>query len=197
MNHSQKIVLIGLLTIVSLAANALAQTTPKTVTDYLLALPPAHFQLVHPGFQYEKPQPKTKAQMDDFRRSRIAIEDIKNGFIKYTEVPADGDLDWTEIALFKKSSGGYVMAIARSVFYKGCDTTLDFLEYNGGSWFKVTKRYSPKLTPAMEKKTGGYKFCFQLPEEGRTLRAYSRWYDEPEKTVGEFEWNGERFVVKR
>lgn len=192
--HREKInkPLLGFLVAIVLSADAFAQTIPKTITEYLLALPPRYFELVHPGFQYEKP--KTKAEMDKFRRSRIVIEDVKNGYIKYVESPDESG--WSELALFKKTSGGFVLAVARTVVYKGCDTTLDFLEYNKGIWSKVTTKYYPKFTRAMQKKIDNQIFCIALPREGRVLRAYSKWYDEPEEKIGAFEWDGEKLVIR-
>jgi hypothetical protein len=180
----------------AIASFVAAQETgePRTVTDHLLALPANLFEHVHPGFKYETPQPKTKAQADEFRRSRILVEDVKNGFIKYK---VDPNLDnWTEIALFRKNAGGYVMAINEIGKAKGCNSRLNFVEYNNGKWIDVTKQYSPKLNASETRKAKESIFCYELPREGRTLRLYSQWYDEPAETWGYFEWNGRRFVEK-
>ena len=182
-------ILFSLMVVVSTFAQE-----PKTVTDYLLALPTNFFEYVHPGFKYEKTKPKTRAEIEEFRRSRMMVEDIKNGFIKYKE---SQDLDnWTEIALFKKQIGGYLMAINEGLQFKGCNSTLNFVEYNSGKWVDVTKQYIPKLNKYQTKKAKDSIFCYQLPRQGRRIRLYSKWYDEPEDTWGYFEWDGEKFNDK-
>jgi hypothetical protein len=174
-------------------AGAAAQD-PKTVTDYLLSLPTNLFEYVHPGFKYETPKPKTRAEIEKFRRSRIVIEDIKNGYIKYKQSP--DIVQSAEIALFRKNSGGYLMAINRGGQYKGCDSTLNFVEYNQGKWFDVTAQYPLKLNKSEIKKAKDSIFCYELPRQGRRIRLYSKWYDEPEDTWGYFEWDGEKFIDK-
>lgn len=171
-----------------------AQEQPKTVTDHLLALPANLFEYVHPGFKYENPKPMTNAEMETFRRSRIVVEDIKNGYIKYKTDPNSDN--WTEIALFKKKTGDYLMAINEAGKYKGCESKLNFVVYNDGKWIDVTKQYSPKLNASQRKKAKDSIFCYELPREGRAIRLYSKWYDEPEDTWGYFHWDGERFIEK-
>lgn len=168
---------------------------PRTVTDHLLALPNDIFKLVDENFEYADPAPKTKAEMDKYRRSKILVEDIKNGYIEYehNEFP-------TQIALFKKDSGGYLMGVGvRSLVHadKGqvCSGDLNFLEFNGGEWVNVTEKYEPKLNAIEAKKAKRLQSCYELPREGRTLRLYSLFW-ETEDTWGHFEWNGTKFVGK-
>jgi len=168
---------------------------PKTVTDHLMALPNDLFKLVDQMFDDDDPNLKTKSDMDKYRRSNILVEDIKNGYIEYqhAEFP-------TQIALFKKDGGGYLMAISfRSLVHaeKGqvCSGELNFVEYNDGQWTDVTRSYLPKLTAAQLNKAKRLTSCYELPREGRTLRLYHLWW-ESEETWGRFEWNGTRFVGK-
>ncbi|MEP7074698.1 MAG: hypothetical protein ABI878_02725 [Acidobacteriota bacterium] len=183
-------VLVGLI----LFGFAAAQE-PKTVTDHLLALPNDLFKLVDENFEFAEPAPKTKAEMDKYRRSKILVEDIKNGYIEYdhNEFP-------TQIALFKKDGGGYLVAVSvRSLVHadKGqvCSGDLNFLEYDGSSWLNVTEKYEPKLNSVEAKKAKRLLSCYELPREGRSLRLYSLFW-ETEDTWGHFEWNGTNFVEK-
>lgn len=168
---------------------------PRTVTDHLMAVPNDLFKLVDENFEFADPAPKTKADMDKYRRSNILIEDIKNGYIEYehNEFP-------TQIALFKKDGGGYLMAVSvRSLVHADngqvCSGDLAFIEYNGGEWQNVTEKYAPKLNAIEAKKAKRLLSCYELPREGRTLRLYSLFWDS-EDTWGRFEWNGTKFVGK-
>lgn len=168
---------------------------PRTVTDHLMALPNDLFKLVDENFEYADPEPKTKTDMDKYRRSKILVEDIKNGYIEYehNEFP-------TQIALFKKDGGGYLMAVSvRSLVHANngqvCSGELSFLEFNGGEWLNVTEKYAPKLNAIEAKKAKRSEYCFELPRVGRTIRLYSLWWDS-EETWGHFEWNGTKFVGK-
>jgi hypothetical protein len=168
---------------------------PKTVTEHLLALPNDVFKLVDENFEYADSAPKTKADMDKYRRSRILVEDIKNGYLEYehNEFP-------TQIVLFKKTGGGYLMAVSvRSLVHadKGqvCSGQLSFLEYSGGQWLNVTEKYQPKLNAAEARKAKRLQSCFELPREGRSLRLYSLFW-ETEDTWGRFDWDGTKFVSR-
>src|SRR4051812_38095865 len=101
-----KILILVFFTLMSF--NLTSAQQPKTVTDYLLALPANFYEFIEPGYnKYQKNKPKTQAQIEEYRRSRIVIEDIKNGYIKYKEDPNMDD--WAEIALFKRNNGEYLM----------------------------------------------------------------------------------------
>ena len=183
-------VLLGLLSFGSAAAQE-----PRTVTDHLMAVPNDLFKLVDENFEFADPAPKTKADMDKYRRSKILVEDIKNGYIEYehNEFP-------TQIALFKKDAGGYLMAVSvRSLVHADngqvCAGDLAFIEYNGGEWLNVSEKYAPKLNAIEAKKAKRLLSCYELPREGRTLRLYSLFWDS-EDTWGHFEWNGTKFVGK-
>ena len=168
---------------------------PRTVTEHLLTLPNELFKLVDENVEYADPAPKTKPDMDKYRRSKIVVEDIKNGYIEYenNEFP-------TQIALFRKDGGGYLMAVSvRTLVHanKGqvCSGQLSFIEFNGTRWENVTEKYQPKLNAMEERKAKRLEYCYELPRVGRTLRLYSLFWDS-EDTWGHFEWNGSKFVGK-
>jgi hypothetical protein len=90
------------------------------VTDYFLAMPNAAYSRDASGTTI-----KGKAKVDAYRRSLIKIEDIKNGYLRL-EGPWEG---WAEIALFKRTGGGYIVAHAEN----GCGPACSGLSNFGAS----------------------------------------------------------------
>src|SRR4051812_18221763 len=92
-----KILLIALLLIVTLNFTANSQTTePRTVTDFYMQMPASIINIAPDNAQ---------------RRKRIAIEDAANGYLKLKPESDESPNAYTEIAIFKKTSGGYVIGV--------------------------------------------------------------------------------------
>lgn len=176
---------------------ALAQTktnAPRTVTYFYLQLPMIYVN-----------DSATIAR----RRARIEIEDAANGYLRLKPSAEQNEREYTEIALFKKTIGSYVVAVNSLGCAENCLSTVRFLERRADRWIDVGSRvytiapdadlarYRLKKTAAHRDYTDGNVFWTQteLPRQGRTMRV---------KYLGEgvgkeFElfsvtWNGERFV---
>lgn len=183
------------------AAGAFAQ--PKTVTDYFLAMPADMYATSITGDKY-----KSKAELTEFRRSLIQVEDVKNGYLKL-EGPWEG---WAEIALFKKADGGYLIAESNVGCGPECGGDLKLFTYVNGKWTNVTKMYAPKVTEKMVfdgyrkrggkdpeiTKPGDVGYYFKLPREGRTMKLACNMCDDGTEdfVVLEYDWNGKSFVKK-
>ena len=178
---------------------------PKTVTDYFLAMPDDFY-----ATDIEGNKIKWKAALTKFRKSLIKIEDIKNGYLKL-EGAWEG---WAEIALFKKTNGGYIIAQAESGCGPACDGFVKFWTYTAGKWTDITKSvFTPPTVKAAAQKFNsiksaddeaadetGFPFYYVLPREGRTMRVAcnecSQSGEGGDTTLFQYEWNGIRFVKK-
>lgn len=190
-----KIAFLTFLLTISFAFSAAAQKTvePRTVTDFYMQLP-ADF-------------------VDDSataeRRKRIAVEDIKSGYLKLKPTEEQGERGYTEIALFKKSAGGYVVAVASIECTDNCIGGATFLERRADRWLDVSNRVYPtngdgELEIYKRKKTAAHRdydattvfwTTDRLPREGRTVRTtYTGEGAAKEFEIFSATWNGERFV---
>lgn len=171
-----------------------AANAARTVTDFYLQLP---MIMVNDS--------ATAAE----RRARIEIEDAANGYLKLKPGAEQDAREYTEIALFKKTSGGYVVAVNSLGCAENCLSTVRFLERRADRWIDVGSRVyriAPEtdLAQYRAKKTAahrdyadenGFWTRTDLPREGRTVRVkYTG-----EGAAKEFElfsatWNGERFA---
>ncbi len=125
-----KILLIGLL-IAALNCLAAAQTKtnePRTVTDFYLQLPSDFVN---------------DSEGAEARRKRIAVEDLANGYLKLKPSADQDEREYTEIALFKKSGGGYVVAVANVGCAENCLSVARFLERRADRWVEVTDSVFP------------------------------------------------------
>jgi hypothetical protein len=179
----------------ALASAAAAQL--KTVTDYYLAMPPDIYGLDH----YGNPL-KEKKEIEEYRRSLIRKEDIKNGYLRL-EGYWEG---WAEIVLFRTKNGGVVIAHAEAGCGPACSGYINFYTYQAGKWTDVTDDIFPKVTEAeleqlyrnnnlsVEESVYAY---FLLPQVGDTIRlACNECSDQEHFTLLSFQWNGEKFVRK-
>lgn len=188
-------IILSLAALFNCAAEAQTKSIePRTVTDFYLLLP-ANFV--------------NGAETVGERRERIEIEDVKNGYLKLKPGDEQEKREYTEIALFKKTGGGYVVAVAKLGCAENCLSNVQFLERRADRWTEISSRVypiSPDADLAMYrlKKTAAHRdydndsgFWTQtvLPREGKTIRVkYTG-----EGAGKEFElfsamWNGERFV---
>ena len=159
---------------------------PQTVTDFYLAMPTDDYS--HPSGKELKGQ----AAITKYRKSLIKIEDIKNGYLKIEPNEEEG---WSEIALFKKTDGSYLVAHSQVGCGPACGGGILFLTYANGKWTDVTKGFSPTLT---KEATAAESCLYELPRTGRilTMSCGNTEDDTEEAKAFHFEWNGKRFISK-
>ena len=177
---------------------AAAQTRPKTVTEFYLALPTS-FNVVknleqspfRDGFFfndfYSNERNTSGAEIMKFRKSLIKIQDVQNGYMRL-EGTWEG---WVEIALFKKADGEYLVALSQVACGPGCQGDVMFLTYKKGVWTNVTKQVFPS-SPSSDR---GY---FKFPRVGTTIDLICG-DDGGEdckdgSKLAEFKWNKTTFV---
>ena len=194
-----------LLTVAILMLSATASMAQlRTVTDYFLAMPNAAYSRDASGAVI-----KGKAKVDAYRRSLIKTEDIKNGYLRL-EGPWEG---WAEIALFKRTGGGYIVAHAESGCGPACSGFVKFWTVSGGKWTNVTAGVFKELSDvdaaklfnrkkAAEDETAsaeGFSFYYLLPREGKTVRAACNECSNSggdDFILAEWEFDGAKFVRK-
>lgn len=131
---------------------------PQTVVDYYLLLPKKYFggdlsderarlsyikvRDVRSGYlKIQKPYSRQKTKANDPERDLIFAED-RAAYLS----------SFVEIALFRKSSGGDVIAVT---FAGGSDATItinqdiNFLEYDAGQWRDTTDEVLSNINPQM------------------------------------------------
>jgi len=192
-----------LLAILVLSATA-SMAQLKTITDYLLAMPNAAYSRDASGAVI-----KGKAKADAYRRSLIKIEDVKNGYLRL-EGPWEG---WAEIALFRKSGGGYIVGHAESGCGPACSGSVKFWSVNGSKWTNITKSvfkelsagdaarlFNRKKAAEVDAATArGFAFYYLLPRNGRTVNAACNECSGSggnDFMIAEWEFNGARFERK-
>lgn len=133
-----------------------AQTQPKTVRDFFNLLPQKYFAL-------EGCTPSTDKNCNKARKEYVEtfleVEDTANG---YWKSGCDGAQSCLTMALFKRSSGTYIVGI-QTEFEMGSDNY--FLEYKGGKWFDLSKQIIPSFS-----KTNYY----ELPQKGTTIQVFKK-----------------------
>lgn len=210
------VTLVMLIVSVNVFVKFISAQQPKTVTDFYLLMPADQFSTYAAGKTI-----KGKAALKKFRKSLIKVEDISNGYIRLEE---PGKV-WSEIAIFKKNDGSYIVGYAGQLC-PNCISEMDFFSYNKGKWLKITNDVLPDTTldqivESLIKRNidiDGIGNYFMMPRKGRTLR----WicdecktndgspfaYDEGETfksevdgkmkyTLFTWDWNGEIFVLNQ
>ena len=193
-----KILFAALLLITFLNYIAAAQTktnVPRTVTDFYLQLPA--------GFV-------DGTEGVGERRKRVAVEDAANGYLKLKPTKDQNEGEYTEIAIFKKSGGGYIIGIVNVGCTENCGGVVQFLERRADRWTDVTNQVFPvtretELLQYRLKKTAAHRdyettqvFWTQtdLPRAGRTIRVkYTGEGKDKEFELFSISWNGERFAA--
>lgn len=170
---------------------------PKTVLDFYLLLPEDALA----------PLPEIKN-----RQSLIQVKDLANGYLKLEALgtaAASGWEGWGEVALFRKTSGGYVVGVVDGSNATMHFSGIEFYEYAKGRWRKVTeeifpdvssetilKRYKSKVPNDTEYNSQNPPFTyFELPRKGTTVKMFAD--AEDEGSLFEFNWNGEKFGLKK
>lgn len=157
---------------------------------------------------------------DGRRRELIVVQDVRNGFLSFKSGAKEGDPTLVqEVALFKKTGGGYVAAVTNYKDYDGDAPSL--LSYENGKWTKEAQLIGGEITEEMVVKAYERKFpkskksardffegdshnsplyC-RLPRVGRTIKVLFAYFDEDanvraDKEVFAYEWDGGKFIFK-
>ncbi len=176
---------------------------PKTVTDFYLAMPSSVYSTTSEGNEITN-----KNELIKYRRSLIKIEDIKNGYLRL-EGAWEG---WSEIVLFKKTDGSYIIAESKTGCGPGCEGSLKFQTFKNNKWTDVTKevwtdisfkeavkvfnsRKQDGIEPAEE---NDFSFYYLLPRYGKTLKIACNMcsFLDGDFVFMQFDWNGSKFVRK-
>jgi hypothetical protein len=198
MNRKIKFLSAFFIVLIGLSGNIFAQRqtppAPKTVMDFYLLLPAV----------------KVRNLTVKNRKSFVAVEDARNGYIKLAAPKNNDDWeagDWMEIALFKKSNGEYVVGVTNNSCTETCAGSIEFLEYRGDRFVDVSDKIYPATRqiqyaqylrkkrpeqPALGESIFGT--VSELPRVGKTVKVKFTGEKGKELTLFEMTWNGENFV---
>lgn len=123
-----RIIFVILLTMISSSFVEAQTNVPRTVTDFYLGLPMSYVD-------------DTAGASE--RRKRITVEDLENGYLKLKPTADMEKSEYTEIALFKKSAGGYVVGVNTVECTETCSSYPRFLERRSDRWTDVGARVFP------------------------------------------------------
>jgi hypothetical protein len=157
---------------------------PENVVDYLKILPKSYSKIIAANSRAD-------------RLSLIKYDRRKSGFLR---LGAKNFMGYAEIALFKKKSGGYLVAVneyAQNV--NCCDGSVSFYEYDKGKWREVDPlpRFSyGDLLTAFHGKTKRQPTSEEM--EMQILEMHEPTADEITLQIGGvavygFRWNGNDF----
>lgn len=198
MNRKIKFLSAFFIVLIGLSGNIFAQRqtqpAPKTVMDFYLLLPAL----------------KVRNLAVKTRKSFVAVEDTRNGYIKLA-APQNNDEweagDWMEIALFKKPNGEYVVALTNNSCADTCAGSIEFLEYRGDRFVDVSDKIYPvtqkilyaqylrkKRPEQPELGESIFGTVSELPRAGKTVKVKFTGEKGKELTLFEMTWNGESFV---
>lgn len=177
-------------------------TNPKTVKDYYLAMPmDGFYSRTITGEKFTD-----AAKLKQFREKFIDINDTKNGYMKVKGI----NEGWSEIALFKKKDGDYLISVASVACGPVCDGVVDFYTYERGKWTDVTEEVFPKMTEQIVNNMFNAKgvrtaesednHYLLLPRNGTTIKAACNLCKDGSGDnfiLKEFNWTGEKFVAKK
>jgi len=171
---------------------------PCTVVDFYLLLPA----------EYLSPLSRVKN-----RQSLIEIKDIANGYLKLDgAATTDYWEGWAEIALFKKTGGGYVVGVVDGSCATMCYSGIEFLEYQNGKWTEVTRQIMPEITDRMiaaqfkrKKRAGDEDLAdndspfvnYELPRTGKTVKLNANFAGDDNLMLFEMTWTGAKFELKQ
>nr|MBA2736146.1 hypothetical protein [Pyrinomonadaceae bacterium] len=201
MNRKIKLLLAFVAAAILASGNLFAQKqtkpAPKTVMDFYLLLPAGEVK----GLEVKN------------RKSFVAIEDTRNGYLKLTAPKNNNDWekdDWMEIALFKKLNGEYVVGITSVGCTATCSGGIGFLEYRGDRFVDVSDaiypltreiQYKQYLRKKRPEQPGLGESTFssvsQLPRDGKTIKVRFTGEKGKEFMLFEMTWNGKSFVANQ
>lgn len=133
-----------------------AQTKPKNVREFFMALPDKYFTLE--GCDKAKDTGCKKAKAE-YLKTFTEVEDIQNGYFKGG---CDGGQSCIEMAIFKRPDGSYLVGLMTSSemmndFY--------FLDHANGKWLDV----SATAVPGFSKNN-----WYELPRVGTTVKVFAK-----------------------
>ena len=203
------------------ATQAKPPLAPQTVTDFYMLLPGSMNDVrtdyeAHSFLFYLEDERLNLATTRAHRRSLIAIEDVKNGYIKLQTPDWLAAGLWMEIAKFTTKAGASVMGVSQLEQCDGpkyqlesCDGGLVFLKYADQKWMDVSDQVFPAqggvLGNNSSRTIATSRYChFALPRQGTDLRMVCRHYGEKGKSAGKtfttsekrFAWNGAQFIAR-
>jgi hypothetical protein len=198
MNRKIKFLSAFFIVLIGLSGNIFAQRqtqpAPKTVMDFYLLLPAV----------------KVRNLTVKSRKSFVAVEDARNGYIKLAAPKNNDDWeagDWMEIALFKKPNGEYVVGLTNNTCTDTCAGSIEFLEYRGDRFVDVSEKIYPltqevKYAQYLRKKRPEqpepgesiFGTISELPRVGKTVKVKFTGEKGKELILFEMTWNGENFV---
>lgn len=184
--------LIALAMVSTASAQNTKKTAPKTVTDFFYLLPED---------QFAPPEPQDGAKKQDlraYRKSIIKIRDDRNGYLRLESSNWEG---WSEIAIFKKTDGKYVIGISNVGCGPVCSSANLFFEYENGNWTDVTDAVWPITDEHLKAAYARHKITeddepglvYELPRVGRKIQG--RTDGDREIVFFELTWNGSKFAL--
>ena len=132
------------------------QNEPKTVRDFFLAFTQDVFYVE--GCD-EASDPGCRKARAKYLENYLEIDDTKNG---YLAAGGDGAQAALRMTIFRKPSGGYIVAV-NQFGEIGDDYT--FLEYENGRWKDVSKDVIPEY---------GTRKIYELPRYGTTIKVFAK-----------------------
>ena len=191
-------IIYALIVMLCAAVSMAAQSKqPRTVEDFYMALPAKYIQ----------PLAKSKD-----RRKLIKTLDVANGYLYLSGETAMPEWEgWAEMALFKKTTGAYLVGVVDGSCATMCYSGVIFLEYKNGKWTDVTKTVIPKITDKMtldrykqihpdsdEYNAQNPPFInYELPQRGTTVKVNANEAGADNTLLFELAWNGAKFELKK
>jgi hypothetical protein len=133
-----------------------AQTKPKNVREFFMALPEKYFTLEGCDKAKDKDCKKAKAE---YLKTFTEVEDIQNGYFKGG---CDGGQSCIEMAIFKRPDGTYLVGLMTSGEMMN---DFFFLDHADGKWLDV----SATAVPGFSKKN-----WYELPRMGTTVKVFAK-----------------------
>ena len=185
-----KNILFLILAVNLFAISAFAQTKqPKTVRDFFNLLPREYFEIGCCGVHDE---PDSEKAHTKYLETFLEVDDPANGYLEARGEAGQGSI---KMALFKKTSGTYIIGVetANEMYEHNY-----FLEYRNGKWFDVTL----KVVPQFRKN----KF-YSLPRYGTKIEVFAKkviekisadqFIYEMGAKLYDLVWSGEKFTIKK
>jgi hypothetical protein len=164
---------------------------PRTILDYYIMVPHRYLQL-------------QGADSRAARESAISIRDVENGYIQVRQQAGE---TYTALALFKRPDGAHVVGVETRSCTRGCFSKLTLLLYENDQWIDITSDMLPAIDDgtlreilnhqitAKEENLSGFRprLLYTLPRGGSAIIMSEHWSG---MEVGQFEWEGDKFLFK-
>lgn len=132
------------------------QSEPRTVREFFIASTQEVFVLE--GCQ-EETDTGCQKEKKRYLANYLEVEDTKNG---YLSAGGDGAQSALVMTLFKRPTGGYIVAVNQ--FGEGTDD-YTFWEYRSGKWANI----STQVVPQYSKRN-----IYELPRFGTTIKVFAK-----------------------